>query len=117
VKIVNHHSVEIDAVTICCRTAKQHLTYAAVERASESCNGNPLVVVRTDARYADGRVGGMGSENVCKRNPHGLRPRWFYSKLHINKTKRNRSENIFSWKIYFTYKGQIRFLRVCVIGA
>ena len=26
-------------------------------------------------------------------------------------------ENISSWKIYFTNKGQIRILRVCVIAA
>jgi hypothetical protein len=32
------------------------------------------------------------------------------------KTKQNRSENISSWKIYFTSKGQIRILRVYVIA-
>jgi hypothetical protein len=31
------------------------------------------------------------------------------------KTKQNRSVTIFSWKMYFTNKGQIRVLRVCVI--
>ena len=40
----------------------------------------------------------------------------FISNLNGNQTKQNRSENIFSWKIYFINKGQIRILRVCVIA-
>jgi hypothetical protein len=58
-----------------------------------------------------------GQRTLFGRDPRGLRQRWFYSKLNINKTKQNRSVNIFSWKIYFTNKGGIRILRVSVIAS
>jgi ribosomal protein L28 len=57
-----------------------------------------------------------GQRTRFGRDPGGLRPRWIYSKLNRNKTKKNRLVNIFSCKIYFTNKGQILILRVCVIA-
>jgi hypothetical protein len=50
-----------------------------------SCNGNPLVDVRTGARHADGRLGGLWSRHGLKKGTRGLWPRWFYSKLNRNK--------------------------------
>jgi hypothetical protein len=37
----------------------------AIARAT-SCNGNPLVVRRTSARHAEGRLGGLGSEHCLE---------------------------------------------------
>jgi hypothetical protein len=38
-----------------------------VEKKEETQNGNPLIGVRTGARHADGRLGGLGSEHWCLR--------------------------------------------------
>jgi len=61
----------------------------AIQAALSSCNGNPLVNVRTSARHADGRLGGLWNRHCLKRNKTRLWPRWFYSKL-------NRNQLIFS---------------------
>jgi hypothetical protein len=68
--------------------------------------------MRKGTRHVDGQVTGV-ARTLFGRETHGLRPQWFYSKLNRNKTKQKRSVNTFSWKIYFTIKGQIRILRVC----
>jgi hypothetical protein len=58
---------------------------------SLSCNGNPLVDVRTGARHADGRLSGLWSRHDLKESTRGLWPLWFYSKLNRNKpTKTDR---------------------------
>jgi hypothetical protein len=53
----------------------------ALQRAIASCNGNPLVDVRTGARHADGRPSGLWSRHDLKESTRGLWPLWFYSKL------------------------------------
>jgi hypothetical protein len=71
-----------------------------------------LVDVCTGARHADGRLSGLWDRHCLEEDKPGSWPRWFYSKLYRNKT-----ENISSWKVYFTGKGRIRILRVCVIAS
>ena len=48
-------------------------------------NGNPLVDVRTGARHADGRLGGLWNSHCLEEETRGSWPRWFYSKLNRNK--------------------------------
>jgi hypothetical protein len=47
---------------------------------------------------------------------HLTRLRWFLFQPKHKLNQTNRSENVFSWRIFFTRKGQIRILRVCVIA-
>ncbi len=59
--------------------------------------------MRTGARHADGRLGGLWNRHVLKRNNRGLWPRWFYSKLNRNKPNkidRYYFENIFMENVF-----------------
>jgi hypothetical protein len=55
----------------------------ALQRAIASCDGNPLVDVRTGARHADGRLGGLWNRHILKGYPQ-LQLRLFYFNLNRN---------------------------------
>ena len=44
---------------------------------SGSWNDNPLVDVRTVARHADGRLGGLWNRHCLEEDKRGLWPQWF----------------------------------------
>ena len=61
------------------------LVKAAAEKVTRVEMANHLVDVRTGARHADGRLGGLWNRHCLEEDKRGSWPRWFYSKLNRNK--------------------------------
>jgi hypothetical protein len=97
------------------------MTSDSGERRADSVSGvelaTPFVVWRTAcARHAD-RLFWVRGRTLCSEGVPQPTAAVVYFKLNGIKPNKNRSENIFSWKKYFTNRDQIRTLRVCVITA
>jgi hypothetical protein len=61
---------------------------------------NPLVDVRTGARHADVRLGGLRNRHCLEEDKRGSWPRWFYSKLNRNKPNKKYGKYIFMENIF-----------------
>jgi hypothetical protein len=69
-------------------------------KAHNQLNGNPLVDVRTGARHADGRLGGLWNRHCLEEKKRGSWSRWFYSKLNKNKPNKTYGKYIFMENIF-----------------